>query len=457
MYKPYKTPVMKASPDIKTPIPRVSKFVVFLLRLLGRLYLFLFYGIARIVLQDGDQFLIDAFKRALAGESRCIIAFRHPNGGEPQLLTWFFLFKLRGFARKKGVRFSRWPHAVFVYGYEVIRWGGWAVRYVMPNVGALPVHHAKMDSHGMNSIYKAIIDGQYPVALAPEGQVSYTTDTVPRLEPGVIRIGFFTAEQMAKKGMNCPVEILPVSVYFDFGSWGKMSVEMFLRRIEKVTGFSGRDRKKLSFTERVRRCRDHILSVNEARYNIKVDTSCSFEERLERVIYTALETAERMMGVKGEGDFFTRLYRLRHLCWDQIILPDFDDLKGLTRVKRSTLDLKAGEAWYIGRHQELADLCWYFRVPLPTEDTALPKKIEYVQNLWDFASRTMGGSYADRVSIFPRKVIIQAAPVINLSERLPSYVKSRKTAIAAALSDLERAYLDCIEKAAGIGAEAKGR
>jgi hypothetical protein len=455
MYSPYRQPIIKAFPNIKLSSTRISKLVIFICRLFGRIYLFLFYGIARIIVQKDERILFEAFKRAMAGESRCIIAFRHPNGGEPQILTWFFLFKLRVAAAGMGMKFKRWPHAVFVYSYEVARWGGWVARFIMPNVGAMPIHHAKMDSTGMAKIYKAIAEGPYPVALAPEGQVSYTSDTVPRLEPGVIRIGFHVAERLAGKNPDCKVEILPISVHFRFGSWGVFTLEFLLRKIEKACGFSGKTqnnvpRKKASFEERVRQCREHILKTVEARYQIKGDDSTSFEKRLDTVINTALETAERMMGIKSEGEFFSRMYRLRQFCWDRIFLPSIDNFDGMSRIERSVKDLQAGEAWYIGRHQELVDFCWYFRIPHPTGDTPLHNKIEYVQNLWDFASRSMGGSYSDRASIFPRKVIIQAAPVIDLSERLPSYKENKKAAIVTAMSDLESAYLDCIEKAKSL-------
>ena len=443
MYKPYRTPIAKAFPDIKIREPRMSKLVLLIVRLLGRLYLFLFYGVARMVLRK-EKVLSEAFRRALAGESRCIIAFRHPNGGEPQILSWFFLFRLRVLAARAGVRFIRWPHALFVYSYEVVRWGGWIARFIMPNLGAMPIHHTKMDSQGMARIYNAIVEGPYPLALAPEGQVSYTTDSVPRLEPGTIRIGFNAAQRLKEKNKNCPVEILPVSIHFRFGSWGKLSIELLLRKIEKKCGFSRQNQRNLSFTERLRQCRDHILNVNEVRYQIKGDESHSFEERIEQVINAALETAERMIGVKSEGDFFFRKYRIRQFCWDRIYLPGADNFNDINHIERNMMDLRAGEAWHIGRHQELVDLCWYFRLPLPAEETPLHNKVEYVQNLWDFASRTMGGAYSDRVSIFPRRVIIHTSPAINLSERLPFYENNKKAAIEAALTDLEKAYLDSI-------------
>ena len=454
MHRPYKTPIVKAFPDIKISDHGISKFVISFCRPLGKLYLRFFIGVTRIVLQ-GEPHLFDAFRRALAGESRCIIAFRHPNGAEPQVLSWFFLYRLKSLAAKSGVKFARRPHAVFVYGYEVARWGGAFIRYIMSNLGAMPIHHYKMDSEGLDRICKAIADGPYPVAMAPEGQVSYTSDAVPRLEPGLVRIGFFAAQRLEAKNINCPVEILPVSVHFRYGSMS--SAERLLRRVEKLTqgqqmtGKNPEQKEKPSFTERLERCRNHILEINETRYQIVGDASLSFEERLEKVINAALETAERMIGVKSEGEFFFRIYRLRQYCWDRIFLPGVDTLEGMSRIERSTIDLQAGEVWYIARHQELVDFCWYFWVPLPAEDTAFHNKVEYVQNLWDFANRTMGGAYSDRVSIFARKVIIQAAPVINLSERLPEYQKDRKNAVTRAMGDLEKSFNDCISEVDKLG------
>jgi hypothetical protein len=445
MNKPYMTPVSRALPDIKIPEPRLSKLVIALIKILGRLYLFLFFGVARVFLR-GEKALFDAFKRSLEGKSRCIIAFRHPNGGEPQLLTWFFLFKLRALAARSGVRFPRRPHAVFVYGYEVIRWGGWVARFVMPRLGAMPVHHSKVDSSGMTRIYKAIVDGPFPLALAPEGQVSYTSDSIPRLEQGAIRIGFAVADRMSRAEKPAPVEILPVSVHFRFGSWGKFTLKLLLGKIEKATGSGRRGKTAVPFTKRLQVCRDHILEVNEKRYCIKPDPARSFEERMDAVIAAALDAAEKILGIRSSGDLFARIYSLRQRCWDRIILPGVDTLDNFSEIERGITDLAAGEAWYAGRHLEIADFSWYFRVPLPADDAPLHRKIEYTQNLWDFANRTMGGAYANRISIFPRRVIIQAAPLINLTERLPAYHKDKKSAINSAMADLRQAYMDCIDK-----------
>jgi 1-acyl-sn-glycerol-3-phosphate acyltransferase len=444
MYKPYIKPIVKVSPDIRVHESRISKFLLLLLKFIARPYLLLLIGTARIILR-GEKDLFDAFKRALAGEIRCIIAFRHAKGAEPQLLTWFFLFRLITFARKAGVKFSRRPHTLFVYGYEVARWGGLAARFVMPRIGAMPIHHAKLDRQGMSRILTAIADGPYPVALAPEGQVSYTTESVPRLEQGVFWIGFNAADKINKQGNSIPVEVLPLSIHYRFGTSGKMALEALLGKIEKYTNTGGKEAKALPFAKRLELCREHILEVNEKRYQIKSDKNIPFEERLDTVINTALETGERMLGIKGEGDFFARLYNLRQICWDLIILPGVDSLDDMSPAERSIADIRAGDAWYASRNMELADFCWYFRVPLPRESDPLHLKIEYCQNLYDFANRTMGGAFADRKIILPQKVIIQAAPALNLTDRLPSYKADKRAAIDIAMKDLEKVYLDSIQ------------
>jgi len=444
MHKPYKKPVRAASPDVKVAPPRVSKLAVFLISLVIKPYIFFLFGFARVVLHD-DLLLFDAFKRALSGKSRCIIAFRHPDGREPQLLSWLFTYRLKALAGKKKIKFNKRPHAIFVYGYEVARWGGPVVRVVMPRMGSIPIHHTKLDSKGMTRIFSAIQDELYPLALAPEGQVSYSTDTVPRLESGVIRIGFQAASSLSKINGEVFLELLPLSVHFRYGSSGKRAMLKLLLRIEKLCGFKRKRTNDLSFDLRVKQCRDFILEENEKRYAIKIDGAVSYEERLEKVTNAALCTAERMLGIKSEGDYFMRLYRVRHICWDKIYLPGIESLDNYDKIKRGIMDLEAGEAWYITRHQEVADFGWYFKNPVPSEDDEIHKKVEYVQNLWDFANRTMGGAIANRVNIHPGTIIIKTAPAINLSERLTQYKENKKEAAALAAADLEKAYLDCIK------------
>ena len=444
MYKPYIKPVFTASPDLKMPEPHISRLVLFAVRMLGRIYLFFALGIARIVIRNGRN-LYEAYKRALEDKSRCILAFRHPNGGEAQILLWFIVYILRRKAWFQGIKLIKRPLVSFVYGFEVARWGGGIARWVMPGLGSMPVHHSKVDSASMTRIFKTITDGPYPLAIAPEGQVSYTTESIPRLEQGTVRIGFQAAERIEKNNKNCPVEILPISIHFRYGSMGRMSLNKLLRKIEKYTGFKNND--NAGFSERLRRARDYILEQNEKRYEITPGQDQSFSERVDVIMEAALTKAEQILGIKQiSSELVDRLYNIRQICWDRVVIPGIMSLDHLTLLERAIMDLNAGEAWHASRHMELVDFVWYFRIPVPSEDAPLYIKIEYAQNLWDFASRTMGGAYSNRVlNVHPKRVVIQIGSIINLSERLPDYRENKKEAIANAMKDLEKAYLDCID------------
>ena len=442
MHKPYIKPVFTASPDFKMREPKISGLVIFVAHLIGRFYLFFALGIARMVIRNGRP-LYEAYARALAGKSRCIVAFRHPNGGEAQILMWLILFVLRRKARKAGIKFCRRPYVSFIYGYEVARWGGKWARYIMPGTGAMPIYHSKIDTAAMNRIFEAITNGPYPIAIAPEGQVSYTTESVPRLEQGTVRIGFHAAERLQNQDKDCPLEILPISIHFRYGSMGRWSLNKLVRKIEKYTGFK---QDGAGFTERLRRARDFILEQNEKRYNIAPQKDQNFSDRVNTIMEIALGKAETILGIKNiSNDLIERLYTIRQICWDRMVIPGITNLNHLTMVERSLLDLNAGEAWYASRHMELVDFVWYFRVPVPAEDAPLYVKIEYTQNLWDFVNRTMGGAYTNRVlNVHPKRVLIQIGSSINLSERLNDYKKDKKKAIAAAMKDMEKNFLDCI-------------
>jgi hypothetical protein len=165
------------------------------------------------------------------------------------------------------------------------------------------------------------------------------------------------------------------------------------------------------------------------------------------LLKAALDRCAEILGVRDDRtEHFSRMYYLRQICWDRIFIPG----KGLTEEKKTELecaveDLCAGEAWHAARHMEVADFTWYFRSQPPGEDTSLQRKVEYVQNLWDFANRTMGGAYTNRVNIPPRLITIQAGPAINLSAVMEEYQQDRRGTVQKILSRLEKAYVDLVK------------
>lgn len=486
MKYPYARPVCRALPDVGLAEPRVVPWVLTLARAISGAYLRTVLGFERVELRGGER-LVEAFRGALSGERRLILAFRHPYGDEPQLLGWVFGRGVEKEARRLGIRLPRMAHAVFVHGYEVPRWGGAFIRWILPRSGSMPVHHSKLDSAGMARIRVAIEDGPYPLALAPEGQVSYTSDDVPRLEAGAIRLGFQSADRLEKAGRPEHVELLPISVHYRYGrrAWG--SLQRLVLRITSFTGcaaFSpalspldpgsggkpgaggsqaGTELQNIgAMQEQLAAALEVILCQAEHQYGLAGDITrdraqpgaqAAVGERVEAIVEAALETAERMLGLaRGAGDAIERLYRIRQVGWDRVFLAPAEDPRLEPPLARAVLDRRAGEAWYAMRHMELADFVWYFR-SAPPEFSSVPgvggpphELVEYAENLWDFANRLSGGAIMGRINVRPKRATVIIAPPLDLSGRLESYRTDKKAATAEALGGLMNAYQSCIKE-----------
>jgi hypothetical protein len=419
---------MSKAKVIRTRVPHISKNMLAIARVVGRLYLISFIGAARISVQ-GIQYMVESFRRSLNKESRSLLVYRHQNGAEPQILGWFILFKLKKYALKARVSFALKPHIIFVHGYEVLRWGGPLARTVLPRLGAVPIYHAKIDSKSMKTLYRTVFDGPYPLTIAPEGQVSYFTDYIPRLESGPVRIAFQAAERL-----DCPVELLPVSIFMHYNRRGEKQMWRILQKIERCIGIKSEENQP--FEERVRRCRDSILEINEQRYHISHEEGASFEARAGVVMEAALTACESILGIQEKGESFSRMHALRQRCWDAM----FPDSLNYIPIKRAIADIQAGTAWYASRHLELFDILYYFCVPVPDCDAPLRARIEYVQELYDFVNRTMGGAFKDRITIKPTRVVISTEKPINITEYLEDYHSNHKKTIADINQKLNEAY-----------------
>jgi hypothetical protein len=462
-----------------------------LLRILAWPYLSLVLGYRAVEIREAGR-LVEAFVAHFSGRARSILAFRHPYGDEAQLMGWVFLRGVAREARKLGTRLPYPPHALFVHGYEVPRWGGALLRWLLPRVGAMPVHHAKMDSAGMARIRDAIVTGPYPLALAPEGQVSYASEWLPRLEQGTVRLGMAAADELDRGGRPEPVQVIPISIHHRYGPEAIPSLERLVARILAFTGLESRPGS--SIRERLESGVERILALAEDHYGLgggqspdsrtergrkpergqsseyggqspdsrtergrkpewgqsseyeERGQSLSRDERLAQVISRALDAGERILGLNpGTGDPIERVYRIRQAGWDRVFLEGTEP-RNLPALERALADRRAGEAWYAMRHMELVDFCWYFRCEPPDEAAPLHLVVEYVQNLWDFGSRLAGGAISERVIVKPKKAVVVIGEALDLSARLPEWRKNRKASVAGTTADLGSAYLSCIEE-----------
>jgi hypothetical protein len=462
--KPH-TPASKAMPRHRLPESRVDPTVAGLARAVGGAYLRFGLRVRGVGFRHPET-LIKAWRDHLEGRARLILAFRHPYGDEPQLLSIVFSVLLPRMARRAGAALPGPVFARFVHGYEVPLWSGALVRWIIPRVGAVPVYHIKFDKPSVGRLRAILREGPYPLALAPEGQISYRAETLPRLERGALRLGFWCAEELRAAGRAERVLVLPISVHYRFDESGIGKVEALVARLEADLGLPsraparrpaaaiglGRDERRAALLSRIEAADLALVTAAEKHYGIPArDTDpsspASRDERLDTVLEAALVRAEAVFGIRPEGDRIARVYRIRQEGWDRIYPESGLPPKG--SLARRLADLRAGEAWHMMRHMELVDLCHYLDSGYPRgggSGVSFDRLVEAAYSAADFASRLTGGDISHRPSVLARRAVVSIAPPIDLTERCADYMNDRKGAMDQAFSALERSYMTSIKE-----------
>jgi len=456
-------PIAAARSPRRLAEPLAKPGVIALLKLISPLYLHGLLGFRSVELRHAER-LVEAYRAFFSGEARLIVAFRHPYGDEAQLMAYVIGRLLAREAAARGVRYPRAPHAHFVHGYEVPLWGGPFERWLLPRVGAVPVHHTLLDRKSIERIRALMRDGDFPLALAPEGQVSYTSEGLPRLEPGAARICAWCGEDLAAAGRTERVVILPLSVHHRWDSASEPDLDRLIGRIEKKCGIipggaasegraagNGAGGNVVRF-RRLNAIADAVLECAERHYARFCGLvppqpgKAARSARLAALREAALDSAERALRLAPEGDTIARVYRIRHACWDRIFRADIPDMKALPDLERSLADRAAGEAWYASRHMELVDLAYYLDFDRLKESDPLSLFVETAQNYWDLVSRLEGGNISDRVSLRGRDAEVIVDEPLDAGKILAASGPGKKEAVARLSARLENAYLNCIQE-----------
>jgi hypothetical protein len=394
-------------------------------------------------------------------QSRLIVALRHPYGDEPQLMFHVFENMIPRIAKKSGQALNHAPGLRLVHDYAVPLWSNAIIRYLLPRAGALPVYHVKCETNSLSNIRAVLRDGPNPLGLAPEGQISYHSETLPRIELGTVRMGFWCASDLEKAGRAEEVRILPISVHYQYDKRDFGKVLAHVCRLETLCGFEQGARKLqgplAALQPRLNAVERRLLSFAESyycsTYGYELPEEISGERdgdnrqrRWNALMPVALSVAEHALGIDpGQEDIVQRMYRVRLVGWSRVY-PE-EALNTLSPLERALADRRAGEGWFAMRHMELVDLMSYHDVSYlddvagraPSDD----RMVESILNLVDLANRLMGGNIASRPNNIRKRAVIVPGECLNLSALLPEYRRSPKQTARTATEALAK-NLECL-------------
>ncbi|MGI0495290.1 lysophospholipid acyltransferase family protein [Alkalinema pantanalense CENA528] len=461
--------------------PWILRFVHLLLPLTLRIRLrrWLPAGINHVEVIYPER-LANAYHQFQQGKIRLLIAARHPEVDDP--LSYLFVLSrtIPQIAQQQGIPLQRPIHAHFLYDRGMTIWAGKWLGWFFSRLGGIPVHRGKsLDLTGLRAARELLLNGQFPLAVAPEGATNGHSQIVSPLEPGVAQLGFWCVEDLVKADRPEQVWILPIGIQYHYASppWHKL--DQVLNQLEQDTGLSP----LLSPTsidsppeqdfplqkqayQRLLRLAEHLINqmekfyrkfyhqsieakkITDSHVNI-VDQVNDFThlqahliQRLQILLDTALTVAEQHFGLPPEGSIIQRCRRLEEAGWKVIYREDIAGLQTLDPFTQGLADWAATEAHLTLRHMRLVESFVAVTQPYLQAQLTVEQLAELTLILFDFVARIKGDRTPKRPKLGWRQTRVTIGQPISISDRWPLYHRDRasaKQAVQDLTSDLYQA------------------
>lgn len=462
-------PVIEACTRHILPPSRISAPIVRFSRVLLPFYFRFALHFQKIEILH-PELILEELRNFQEKRTRLIVAFRHAYGDEPQLVFHVFNNLLPRWAKRRRSPLLSRPFLRIIHDYAVPLWGDALIRFILPRVGTVPIYHVKFDPASLKQIRSILSDDPNPLGLAPEGQISYHSETLPRIEQGAIRMGFWCAKDVDNAGRSEKVHVLPLSIHYQYDFREVKIISTAIYRLEITCGLSPSPIKTKRCTVSswiaevlpiIESIEDKILDLTEDFYArtyrrppLSIDipgtnAKTSRQSRWKALQAIALDAANNVFGIVPlNPDALQQVYRIRQEGWDRIY-PE-TPVDNRPPLVTAFTDRQAGEAWHAMRHMEFVDLMYYYDPGYlqggPAGEPSFDRIVETVTNLQDLTTRLMGGNITNRPNIMRKKAVILPATSLDLTARLPDYRKDAKQTINEVTDELSQKYINCIKE-----------
>lgn len=434
---------MPAAPPLKFLPPRLDGRVLAMARLLLPLWLKQRSEIRELRVRDGER-LVAAMEAFQAGESRLLLAFRHPSTSDPLCMAALLWQQLPRQSRQLGVRLRRRPHSYFLYDRGIPLWAGAQAGWLLQRLGGSSIQRGKLDSAGLRSARELLLHGDHPFAAAPEGGTNGHNEVVSPLEPGIAQLAFWTAEDLRKAGRSEATTILPIGLQYSWSVpiWG--AIEQLLGELERNADLSPPVSPSLEPEQlygRLLALAERMLTLMEGFYRQAYQRALpelpDLAERLQRLLTTALEVVEESFRIRAAGDLTDRCRRLEQAAWERLY-PTVGEAEARCPLQRGLADRLAEESerqlWHMRLVENFVAVSGSYVRQRPSQE----RFADTLLLLWDSQCRLLGGNLARRPRLGPRRVLISIGEPIAVQQRLDDYRQDRRAAAARLTADLQR-------------------
>ncbi len=150
--------------------------------------------IAEIETRDVET-LAKLYHQMQKGQTRLLIAFRHPSPTDPYMLSHLLWQDLPKEASALGLKLGT-THSYFIYDRGIPLWAGSYLSGVFARLGGVPIQRGKLDLRSLKTARHLLLNGRFPLTVAPEGGNNGHNEVISPLEPGVAQLAFWCAEDI---------------------------------------------------------------------------------------------------------------------------------------------------------------------------------------------------------------------------------------------------------------------
>jgi hypothetical protein len=270
---------------------------------------------------------------------------------------------------------------------------------MFPSIGGIPVVNGRMEKESHSVIRNILANGRFPLAFAPEGQVTYHTYRTFPFAAGTSKLAAWTHADLRGENRNESVLVLPMAICYRYAK----DLERFIAdRIAVLDGYTGLqtaaiDEPRVALFKATEALLDALEQAYATAYPQIVDFTpqISLDKRITRLCDLILKFHEAILGYKPKGEILDRVFRVRYWVMDSLHRNDVD-LDTLSPVERSLADHRAFIAKAAREHGQIVDLLEYVQPDYIHEGCSATRLAEYAMNLLDLCNRINGGDVDSR-------------------------------------------------------------
>jgi len=417
--------------------------------------------------------LVAAMDRFQAGESRLLLAFRHPSVDDPACLAHLIWRDLAREGRRLGRQWRPRPHFQFLYDRGIPLWAGPRIGWLLQRLGGCSIQRGKLDTAALRTARQLLLDGPYPLAVAPEGATNGHNERLSALEPGAAQLAFWTADDLAKAQRPEAMTVLPIGVQYRFSGNAWPAIEALLCQLERQSGLATQPaatpdpealyprlfalaERMLTLMETFYRNSYHrdlpatpattttAIAATQAKQTTPAAAGAStpaaaqtanlaLAERLGRLLETALAEVEQSLAIEPRGDLASRCRRLEQAAWDRLYLP-----APPTPLERGLADRLAEETAQRLWHMRLVESFVAVSGDYVKERPSQERFADTLLLLWDTQARILGRDPGTRPRLGPRTALISLGEAMAFTPLLEDYHRDRRRAVAHLTAELQR-------------------